>query len=110
MRWTCVRVLGTGRLGCKSGRTLCWRCSCGLRYFVELGCNLNLCCVAWDRRLGLQELKDNALALLFAGHDTSSSTLYILLHSLAHNPEVLQKLREEQEQVQSAAFLWLNIV
>ncbi len=38
--------------------------------------------------------------LLFAGHDTSASALTLLLRYLTQQPEVLQKLREEQRQVE----------
>ena len=42
-----------------------------------------------------------ALNLLFAGHDTSASTLFMLLRFLKLRPETLQKLREEQSKVLS---------
>ncbi|DBB10930.1 hypothetical protein WJX82_007943 [Trebouxia sp. C0006] len=40
-----------------------------------------------------------AFNLLFAGHDTSASALTLLLRYLKQEPEVLEKLREEQRQV-----------
>ena len=41
--------------------------------------------------------------LLFAGHDTSASTLACLLLFLKQQPRTLQKLRDEQSQVRSGA-------
>jgi cytochrome P450 len=45
------------------------------------------------------ELRDHVTTLLFAGHDTSSSTLSFLLYELARNPRVLDGVLEEQDQV-----------
>jgi cytochrome P450 len=39
------------------------------------------------------------MTLLFAGHDTSSSTLSFLLYELATNPEVLERVQDEQDRV-----------
>ena len=44
-------------------------------------------------------LLDVGLNLLFAGHDTSATTLCLLLRELAASPSLLQKLREEQTAV-----------
>ena len=36
---------------------------------------------------------------MFAGHDTSTSTLTFMLYELAHHPEAVRRLREEQDRV-----------
>ncbi len=50
-----------------------------------------------------REIRDQVMTLMFAGHDTSTSTLTFMLHELTHHPEVTQRLREEQEQVLDGA-------
>lgn len=51
-------------------------------------------------RLTDQQIGQNILLLLFAGHDTSSSTLTQALANMADTPHVLPKLREEQQRLQ----------
>jgi cytochrome P450 len=46
-----------------------------------------------------REIRDQVMTLMFAGHDTSTSTLTFMLHELARHPEVTRRLLEEQEQV-----------
>jgi cytochrome P450 len=46
-----------------------------------------------------REIRDQVMTLMFAGHDTSTSTLTFMLHELARHPEVTRRLREEQDQV-----------
>jgi cytochrome P450 len=46
-----------------------------------------------------REVRDQVMTLMFAGHDTSTSTLTFMLHELARHPEVLARLREEQDRV-----------
>jgi cytochrome P450 len=46
-----------------------------------------------------REIRDQVMTLMFAGHDTSTSTLTFLLHELARHPDVLARLVEEQDQV-----------
>jgi len=46
-----------------------------------------------------QEIRDQVMTLMFAGHDTSTSTLTFMLHELARHPEVLRHLHEEQDRV-----------
>jgi cytochrome P450 len=46
--------------------------------------------------LSLEELKDQVLLLLFAGHETLTSAIASFCLLIAQHPEVLQKLREEQ--------------
>jgi cytochrome P450 len=50
-------------------------------------------------RLSDQEVRDQLMTLLFAGHDTSTSTLSFLMYELARNPHVLRRLYEEQDRV-----------
>ena len=50
-----------------------------------------------------REIRDQVMTLMFAGHDTSTSTLTFMLHELARHPEVTRRLREEQEQVLGGA-------
>ena len=42
------------------------------------------------------EIRDQAMTLIFAGHDTSTSTLSFLFWELAHHPEVLAKLTADE--------------
>lgn len=44
-------------------------------------------------------VQENCLTLLFAAHDTTASALAMLLRYLKEQPEVLQQLRAEQQQV-----------
>jgi cytochrome P450 len=50
-------------------------------------------------RLSDQEVRDQAITLMFAGHDTSTSTISFLLYELARNPRELAALYEEQDRV-----------
>jgi cytochrome P450 len=50
-----------------------------------------------------QEIRDQVMTLMFAGHDTSTSTLTFMLHELARHPEVLRRLHEEQDRVLGGA-------
>lgn len=45
------------------------------------------------------EIRDQVMTLMFAGHDTSTSTLTFMLHELARHPEVTWRLQEEQDSV-----------
>jgi cytochrome P450 len=49
--------------------------------------------------LSLQELKDQVLLLLFAGHETLTSAIASLCLLLAQHPEVLAAVRAEQQQL-----------
>ncbi|WP_414581712.1 cytochrome P450 [Scytonema sp. PCC 10023] len=49
--------------------------------------------------LSVQELKDQVLLLLFAGHETLTSALASLCLLLAQHPEVLANARAEQQQL-----------
>ncbi len=46
-----------------------------------------------------REVRDQVMTLLFAGHDTSTSTISFLLYELARHPAALAKLLEEQDRV-----------
>jgi cytochrome P450 len=46
-----------------------------------------------------KEIRDQVMTLMFAGHDTSTSTLTFMMHELARHPDVVVKLREEQDRV-----------
>ena len=46
-----------------------------------------------------RQIRDEVMTLLFAGHDTTTSTVAFMFYELAHHPEVVQQLREEQERV-----------
>jgi cytochrome P450 len=50
-----------------------------------------------------REIRDQVMTLMFAGHDTSTSTLTFMMHELARHPDVLAKLCEEQDQVLGGA-------
>jgi retinoid hydroxylase len=50
-----------------------------------------------------REVRDQVMTLMFAGHDTSTSTLTFMLHELARHPEVLARLVEEQNRVLAGA-------
>jgi retinoid hydroxylase len=47
-------------------------------------------------RLSLEEIRDQALLLLFAGHETTTSMLTWICLELAQHPEMLAKARQEQ--------------
>ena len=50
-------------------------------------------------RLSDREIRDQVTTLLFAGHDTSTSTITFLMHELARDPQALDKVRREQHRV-----------
>jgi cytochrome P450 len=50
-----------------------------------------------------REIRDQVMTLMFAGHDTSTSTLTFMLHELARHPEVTRRLHEEQDEVLGGA-------
>jgi cytochrome P450 len=50
-------------------------------------------------RLSDREVRDQVMTLLFAGHDTSTSTISFLLYELARHPGALAKLLDEQDRV-----------
>jgi cytochrome P450 len=46
-----------------------------------------------------EEIRDQLMTLMFAGHDTSTSTITFLLYELGRHPESLKRVWEEQDQV-----------
>ncbi len=50
-----------------------------------------------------KEIRDQVMTLMFAGHDTSTSTLTFMMHELARHPDVLAKLCAEQDEVLGGA-------
>jgi cytochrome P450 len=50
-------------------------------------------------QLSDREIRDQLMTLLFAGHDTSTSTLSFLVYELARNPAALATLVAEQDRV-----------
>jgi cytochrome P450 len=50
-----------------------------------------------------REIRDQVMTLMFAGHDTSTSTLTFMMHELARHPDVVAGLQEEQERVLGGA-------
>jgi cytochrome P450 len=50
-------------------------------------------------RLSDREVRDQVMTLLFAGHDTSTSTVSFMLYELARHPAVLASVVAEQDRV-----------
>ena len=50
-----------------------------------------------------REVRDQLMTLMFAGHDTSTSTLTFMMYELARHPEVIERLQEEQDRVLGGA-------
>jgi cytochrome P450 len=50
-------------------------------------------------QLSDREVRDQVMTLLFAGHDTSTSTISFMLYELARHPAALAKLLDEQDRV-----------
>src|SRR5437588_1751924 len=50
-------------------------------------------------RLTDQQIRDEVMTLLFAGHDTTTSTVAFMLYELSLHPDVVAALRDEQERV-----------
>jgi cytochrome P450 len=48
-------------------------------------------------RLSDQQVRDQVMTLLFAGHDTTTSTIAFMFYELAHHPEIAAALRDELE-------------
>jgi cytochrome P450 len=46
-----------------------------------------------------EEVRDQVMTLMFAGHDTSTSTITFLLYELARHPHVLARVQAEQDEV-----------
>jgi cytochrome P450 len=50
-----------------------------------------------------QEVRDQAITLMFAGHDTTTSTISFMLYELARNPHELAALYAEQDELLAGA-------
>lgn len=50
-----------------------------------------------------REVRDQVMTLMFAGHDTSTSTLSFLMYELGRHPGVLDRLLAEQDEVLGGA-------
>jgi cytochrome P450 len=50
-------------------------------------------------RLSDRQIRDEVMTLLFAGHDTTTSTIGFMSYELARHPEVAAALRDEQDRV-----------
>ncbi len=46
-----------------------------------------------------RQVRDEVMTLLFAGHDTTTSTVSFMFYELARAPEIASRLRAEQEEV-----------
>jgi cytochrome P450 len=46
-----------------------------------------------------REVRDQLMTLMFAGHDTSTSTLTFMMYELSKRPDVIDRLQEEQDRV-----------
>lgn len=46
-----------------------------------------------------REVRDQVMTLLFAGHDTTTSTISFLFYELARHPHVVRRLLDEQDRV-----------
>jgi retinoid hydroxylase len=49
------------------------------------------------------QIRDEVMTLLFAGHDTTTSTVAFMFYELAHHPEVVARLVAEQDTVLAGA-------
>ncbi|MGB0093578.1 MAG: cytochrome P450 [Solirubrobacteraceae bacterium] len=43
-----------------------------------------------------RQIRDEVMTLLFAGHDTTTSTIGLMFYELARHPDVAAALRDEQ--------------
>jgi len=48
-----------------------------------------------NRMMTREEIKDNVLNIIFAGHDTTYASISTLLHHLSQNPKAMEALAEE---------------
>jgi cytochrome P450 len=49
------------------------------------------------------QIRDEVMTLLFAGHDTTTSTVAFMFYELAHHPEVVARLVAEQDTILAGA-------
>ncbi len=63
---------------------------------------LSLLLQAYDEdgsALSDEEVRDQLMTLMFAGHDTTTSTISFMLYELARHPHVVDRLQAEQDEV-----------
>jgi retinoid hydroxylase len=60
-------------------------------------------------RLSERELRDQVMTLLFAGHDTATSTVAFLFYELARNPDELAPLLAELDKARDGELPWLEM-
>ena len=53
-------------------------------------------------RLSDTQIRDEVMTLLFAGHDTTTSTISFMFYELARQPAIAERLREEQRELAPA--------
>ncbi len=53
-------------------------------------------------RLSDTQVRDEVMTLLFAGHDTTTSTISFMFYELARQPAIAERLREEQRELAPA--------
>ncbi|KAJ4286072.1 hypothetical protein N0V90_013421 [Kalmusia sp. IMI 367209] len=67
-------------------------------YFKESGLDIASKNATMDAKFK-EVMIDNMLILVFAGHDTTASTICYTYHELRKHPEVLSKVRQEMDEV-----------
>jgi cytochrome P450 len=50
-------------------------------------------------RLNDRQIRDEVMTLLFAGHDTTTSTISFMFYELARQPQIAERLRAEQREL-----------
>lgn len=65
-----------------------------------------MCCLQNDGKINYDIAADSGIGLIIGGNDTSGLGVSALLATLPYFPEVLDKLRKEQEQVCSPTVTW----
>ena len=53
-------------------------------------------------RLNDMQIRDEVMTLLFAGHDTTTSTISFMFYELARQPQIAARLRAEQRELAPA--------
>lgn len=54
-------------------------------------------------RLSDRQIRDEVMTMLFAGHDTTTSTISFMFHELLHHPRWIDRLRAEREAYEAAS-------
>src|SRR5437879_6694474 len=49
-------------------------------------------------RLSDRQIRDEVMTLMFAGHDTTTSTVSFMFYELARHPAIVERLLAEQEE------------